>query len=166
MPGTLMDKAIADLTGKQMLLRLLEKPVHSPIDCETPLALDQFIAEACRECVKVQPFRLVFDVHLSMDACGDPAETSKQLSESDLEGFSAAIKFKAPLPEGSKIDFIHVSKDDGKVDVLKVIYTSRSISSQLASSFCSRKVYLPVHRAGPWNVKKATQWLLSLIRLR
>ena len=161
MSGALMDKAIADLAGKQMLLRLLEKPDHSPIDCETPLAMDKFIAEACRECVKVQPFRLVFDVHLSMEACGDPAETSKKLSESDVEGLPAAIKFKAPLPEGSKVDFIHVSKDDGKVDVLKVIYTSRPISSQLASSFCSGKMHLPVHRAGPWKVKKATQWLLG-----
>lgn len=161
MSGALMDKAIGEMSGKQMLIRLLEKPVHSLIDCETPLEMTNFIAEACREGVKVQPFRLFFDVHLSVDACGDPAGTSKQITESHLEGLPAPIRFNAPLPQGSKIDFIQVSKDGGKVDVLKVIYTSRPISSQLATSICSGKAYVPVHRAGPWNVKKGIQWLLS-----
>jgi len=49
----------------------------------------------------------------------------------------------------------------GNVDILKVLYLPRPISSQVAESLCSGQPYVPVFRAGPWNIKKGVQWLLG-----
>ena len=45
--------------------------------------------------------------------------------------------------------------------MIKVSYLPRPVSYQVALSLCSGNALVPVHRAGPWNVKKGVQWLLS-----
>ena len=92
--------------------------------------------------------------------CGNPADLLQSF-ESDMDNIPPAIKFKAALPETSKVDFIFVTKANGNVDVVKVVYLPRPVNFQMARSICSGGAFVPVHRPGPWNVKKGVQWLLS-----
>jgi hypothetical protein len=90
-----------------------------------------------------------------MAPCGDPARIRHW---TDLP---EPIRFKGAPADASKMDFIQVDLAHGNVDILKVLYLPRPISSQVAESLCSGQPYVPVFRAGPWNIKKGVQWLLG-----
>ena len=59
------------------------------------------------------------------------------------------------------MDFISHELQNGSFDVLKVLYLTQPISLQTAKALCSGNAFVPVFRPGPWNSKKAIQWLLS-----
>ena len=47
-----MDKAIEELSGKQWILKSLEKPFVGHLDSSRPISVADFVAEACRQCSK------------------------------------------------------------------------------------------------------------------
>ena len=71
------------------------------------------------------------------------------------------LAFQASVPRTSKVDFLRVSLGGNQVSILKVLYLPRPVSFQVANSLCSGEAFVPVFRPGPWNIKKAVQFLLS-----
>lgn len=161
MSGALMDKAIKDLSDKQWILKSSGTPFVGRVDSSQPISVADFLTGACRQCSKsIKSMNVIFDVHTNIPPCGNPADLLPSI-ESNMDNIPPAIKFKAALPEASKVDFIFVTKANGNLDVVKVVYLPRPVNFQMASSICSAGAFVPVHRPGPWNVKKGVQWLLS-----
>ena len=130
------------------------------MECPDSIPVEDFVTNACRPCTKaIKSMNLLFDTHLDANPCGAGAELGQHIAESNWDSLPAAIQLKASPPHGSKVDFIQVAKPNGNVDMLKVIYLPRPLSFQLAAAICKGDVYVPVHRLGPWNIKKGIQWL-------
>ena len=63
-------------------------------------------------------------------------------------------------PTDSKVDLLYYDLGGGQVSILKVLYLPRPVTFQAANSMCSGDAFVPVFRAGPWNIKKGIQYLL------
>lgn len=164
MAGTLMDKAIEDMgaSDKQWHLKTSNAPATGLVECPDSIPVEDFVANACRPCAKtIKSMNVLFDTHLNVAPCGAAAELGQHIANSNWESLPEAIQFKAPPPHGSKVDFIQVTKPNGNVDMLKVVYLPRPLSFQLATAICKGDVFVLVHRPGPWNIKKGIQWLLD-----
>ena len=161
MPGALMDKAIEYLNGRQSIVKTLNNPVVGAVETSEPVSVAEFVAEACRPCSKtVKSMNVIFDVHSNMPPSTNLAELLQSIA-SNMDNIPPEIKFKNAIPEASKVDVIFVTKVNGNMDIVKVIYLPRPVNFQMASSLCSGGAFVPVHRPGPWTVKKAVQRLLD-----
>ena len=162
MSGALMDKAIAEVGAKQWQLLVLDAPSCGHIEASDPVPFGTFTAEACRPLSKaIKSIQTVFDAHLGVRSCGDAADLGAVVAEGRHTDLPMPIAFRAPLPANSKVDFLHCDLGGGQVSILKVVYLPRPVTFQVASSLCAGDAFVPVFRAGPWNIKKGIQYLLT-----
>ena len=159
MSGALMDTAIAAVDKKQLVA--LDAPSCGHTECSDPIPYGTFTTEACRPLSKgIKSIELLFDVHLDIPSCGDAAQLGELVAKGKHADLPAAIAFKVPLPTDSKVDLLYYDLGGGQVSILKVLYLPRPVTFQAANSMCSGDAFVPVFRAGPWNIKKGIQYLL------
>lgn len=140
-----MDKAIEELNGKQWILKSLEQPFVGLVETSGPISVADFAAEACRECSKgVKSMNVIFDVHINMSPYGHLVDLLQSIA-SNIDNIPPEIKFKAALPQASKVDVLFVTKIDGNVDIVKVIYLPCPVNFQMASSLCSYPLHIPIY---------------------
>ena len=68
------------------------------------------------------------------------------------------------LPPDAKMDIIINNLQDGRLDVLKVIYFQSPLPTRLASGYTAGQPFTPLFRNGPWAVKKAIQSLMDKMK--
>ena len=162
MSGALMDQAIAKVGAKQWHLSILDTAACGQSDCADPIPFGTFASEACRPLSKhVKSIQVLFDLHLGIPSCGDAAELGQLVASGRYEDLPQPLAFQASVPRTSKVDFLRISLGRNQVSILKVLYLPRPVSFQVANSLCSGEAFVPVFRPGPWNIKKAVQFLLS-----
>eukprot|EP00435_Cladocopium_sp_Y103_P072821 s526_g41.t1 len=114
MSGVLMDKAIQELGGKQWVLTALETPAFGLMERPEPISVSEFVSDSCRPCAKsIKSMNVLFDVHVHIPQCGNPAELVQELA-ANVDNIPPPINFKAALPQNSKVDFIFVTKENGR----------------------------------------------------
>lgn len=163
MSGEHMDEAIATVGSSARWVRQpLKEPMSGIMDCPEAIPMSRFVEEACRKLAKgVKSIQVLFDVHLGIASCGEASGIGRLMATASYENLPEPIKFRAQVPDNSKVDLVWCSLDTGLIDVVKVIYFPRPLAFQVALDMCSGDAYAPVFRPGPWNIKKGIQWLLS-----
>ena len=162
MSGRVMDMAIAHVGGKQWSLQYLQEPRCGPCAPTSPLSLTDFLQGACRPLKKgVKSVSVLFDAHIALPEFGGVPAVGEMFASNRLQELPASIKLRSPIPSSTKVDVIIYNSGDGCMDVLKVLYFEEPLPYQQAVSLCSGQAYVPVFRAGPWNIKKGVQWLLG-----
>ena len=109
----------------------------------------------------IKSIQTVFDVHLGVRSCGDAADLGAVVAEGRHTDLPMPIAFRAPLPANSKVDFLHCDLGGGQVSILKVGLPPPSSDLSGGQLFVCRDAFVPVFRAGPWNIKKGIQYLLT-----
>ena len=162
MAGALLDEAIAQVGSKQWNLRPLQEATAGIKACSEPITLSDFIDGACRPLAKgIKSIHVLFNAHLGIPSCGDAQKLGDTVSGCRFADLPLPLSFKVEVPRQTKMDFISHELQNGSFDVLKVLYLTQPISLQTAKALCSGNAFVPVFRPGPWNSKKAIQWLLS-----
>eukprot|EP00438_Fugacium_kawagutii_P018364 Skav210909 [mRNA] locus=scaffold15:130393:132312:+ [translate_table: standard] len=157
-----MDQALAEVGPKQLNVQKLQVATSGHVDCPEPISLDTFTSDACRPLSKsIKSIALLFDVHLGIPSCGDAAVLGEIAAKEQYDDLPPPIAFQAKVPESSKVELFICDLGNGQVNIMKALYMGRAVNFQVANSVVSGAGFVPVHRPGPWAVKKAVQWLLS-----
>ena len=165
MAGNLMDEGIAKVSDRNYQVRVLPEPNVFTCDSIDQVSVPDFLQGVCRplDIKVVKSASVIFDVHLGIVECGSANVIGQHVAKGNLAELPPPLAFANIPPETSKVDIIIHNTGDGCMNVLKVIYLEKSLSSNAAISMCSGKPFVPVFRSGPHGVKKALQWVLARV---
>ena len=163
--AALIDEAMKAFGSKEWHLETLSDPRYAfkkLDDIKNALTVLDLLT-CCRPPTGVKSVLLLLDVHLSIQLSSSPEAIASVLQSQQVEDLPAPLKFKEPLPSGTKIGGIAIEQADGRLDVIKLVYFQASVITGQARKIASGEVHLPFHREGPWAVRKAFQSLLDRV---
>ena len=160
-----MDEGIAKVSDRNYQVRVLPEPNVFTCDSIDQVSVPDFLQGVCRplDIKVVKSASVIFDVHLGIVERGSANVIGQHVAKGNLAELPPPLAFANIPPETSKVDIIIHNTGDGCVNVLKVIYLEKSLSSNAAISMCSGKPFVPVFRSGPHGVKKAVQRALARV---
>lgn len=88
-------------------------------------------------------------------------QLSDAMKEKDLEKLPSNIKPPTPLPSGCRLSFVAQNKQDGTVDLLKILRFDTRIPKAAALALCAGTPFALVLRPGPGALKKAVFALID-----
>ena len=85
------------LGAKQWQLKPLQEALVGLMNCSEPIALSDFADNACRPCSRaVKSITLLFDIHLGIENCGEPAAIGERVSEGEIDSLPALSSSMLP----------------------------------------------------------------------
>ena len=128
-------------------------------------SIADFLGGVCRplDPQAVKSVAVLFDAHVSISEFGSTSTLTKLVAENKMAELPHPVHFPSVLPETAKLDIIVDNTGDGFVSVLKVICFERPVPTNVALKLCSGQAHVPVHRHGPWTVKKGLQQALNQV---
>ena len=144
---------------------MLPNPSTFAKEHEGPVSIADFLGGVCRplDPQAVKSVAVLFDAHVSISEFGSTSTLTKLVAENKMAELPHPVHFPSVLPEPAKLDIIVDNTGDGFVSVLKVIYFERPVPTNVALKLCSGQAHVPVHRHGPWTVKKGLQQALNQV---
>ena len=165
MSGNLLDGAMAQVSEKGWNVRMLPNPSTFAKEHEGHVSIADFLGGVCRplDPQAVKSVAVLFDAHVSISEFGSTSTLTKLVAENKMAELPHPVHFPSVLPETAKLDIIVDNTGDGFVSVLKVIYLERPVPTNVALKLCNGQAHVPVHRHGPWTVKKGLQQALNQV---
>ena len=160
-----MDEGIAQVADRNYQVRVLPQPSIFANDSVEHVCVPDFLEGVSRplDTKNVKSASIIFDAHISIPECGSACSIGNYVAQGKFAEVPPPLRFASIPPETSKVDIIIHNTGDGCVNVLKVIYLEKSVSSTAALSMCSGQSAVPVFRAAPHAVKKAIKWALAKV---
>ena len=119
------------------------------------------MSAACRRCDAAKSTTFLFDIHVKIAEFGGMSRIGEQLQQRELERLPGPLLLAQELPPNAKMGLIIQNLQDGTMNVLKMIHFPDKVGIIHAKKLCTGDVYVPVHRPGPWALRKAVQHLLQ-----
>ena len=160
----LLDAAMTKYGGKAWSLNTLDAPASfckREDELEDPISMSTFLGAVARTTEGLtKTVNVLFDVHMSV-----PEFPWSQLREYAMQNkpemLPCSLMPSCALPVGCRVGFVANNKQDGTMDVLKVLNFENRVRREDAMSMCTGSCYALVLRPGPWALKKAVIGLLG-----
>ncbi|CAJ1344908.1 unnamed protein product [Effrenium voratum] len=165
MTARILDEAMAEVGGKHWRCDMLPNPRRLLNIDDQSLGLKAFLDGACRKLGGVKSVAVLFDAYLGIPEFGGLAGVLDAVAQQRFDALPDPLKVPGnSLPPDAKMDIIINNLQDGRLDVLKVIYFQSPLPTRLASGYTAGQPFTPLFRNGPWAVKKAIQSLMDKMK--